>query len=120
MKEPEHIARIVEAMVEVLPVPITVKLRSGWDDESLTYLEAGKRAWKRERPQWRCTLERARHFTKVMLIGLLWGSWQRLWTSCLRFRGRGGYRELPTPVSAQRSRRGDVGSRRDPKSIFVS
>ena len=44
MKEPEHIARIVEAMVEALPVPITVKLRSGWDDESLTYLEAGRRA----------------------------------------------------------------------------
>ena len=44
MKEPEHIARIVEAMVAALPVPITVKLRSGWDHESLTFLEAGRRA----------------------------------------------------------------------------
>ncbi|MBM64759.1 MAG: tRNA dihydrouridine synthase DusB [Myxococcales bacterium] len=44
MKDPQHIARIVEAMVEALPVPITVKLRSGWDDEQLTFLEAGRLA----------------------------------------------------------------------------
>ena len=32
MKEPEHFSRLVEAMAQALPVPVTVKTRSGWDD----------------------------------------------------------------------------------------
>lgn len=44
MKDPDQIARIVEAMVQSLGVPVTVKLRSGWDDEQLTFLEAGRLA----------------------------------------------------------------------------
>jgi nifR3 family TIM-barrel protein len=44
MKEPERIYRIVKALSEAAAVPITVKLRTGWDHQSLTYLEAGDAA----------------------------------------------------------------------------
>ncbi len=32
MKEPEHAARIVGAMVKAVRIPVTVKMRKGWDD----------------------------------------------------------------------------------------
>jgi tRNA-dihydrouridine synthase B len=47
MRDPSLLARIVAAMVEVLApagVPVTVKIRSGWDAESVNFLEAGARA----------------------------------------------------------------------------
>lgn len=34
MKDPEKAARIVEAVVKVVPVPVTVKMRKGWDKGS--------------------------------------------------------------------------------------
>lgn len=35
MREPERAARIVEAVVRAVPVPVTVKMRSGWDQSSI-------------------------------------------------------------------------------------
>ena len=35
MKRPELAAEIVEHCVKVSPVPVTVKMRSGWDDDSI-------------------------------------------------------------------------------------
>jgi tRNA-dihydrouridine synthase len=32
MKEPEHAAQIVGAMVKAVSIPVTVKMRKGWDD----------------------------------------------------------------------------------------
>ena len=34
MKDPEKAARIVEAVVKAVPVPVTVKMRKGWDKGS--------------------------------------------------------------------------------------
>ena len=34
MKDPEKAARIVEAVVKAVPVPVTVKMRKGWDKSS--------------------------------------------------------------------------------------
>ena len=34
MKDPEKVARIVEAVVKAVPVPVTVKMRKGWDKGS--------------------------------------------------------------------------------------
>jgi tRNA-dihydrouridine synthase B len=32
MQEPEHAARIIESMVKAVRIPVTVKMRKGWDD----------------------------------------------------------------------------------------
>jgi nifR3 family TIM-barrel protein len=42
MREPDHISRLVEAMVEALPVPVTIKIRSGWDEDSLNAIEVAR------------------------------------------------------------------------------
>ena len=47
MRDPDLLSRIVAAMAEALApalVPATVKIRSGWDSESLNYLEVARRA----------------------------------------------------------------------------
>jgi len=47
MRDPGLLARIVAAMAEALGpagVPVTVKIRSGWDEGSLNYLEVASRA----------------------------------------------------------------------------
>ena len=35
MREPAHAARIVRAMTDAVDIPVTVKMRAGWDDESI-------------------------------------------------------------------------------------
>ena len=42
MKEPELAAKIVEEVVRVSHVPITVKMRSGWDDDSINAVTLAK------------------------------------------------------------------------------
>lgn len=42
MKTPELMGRIVRAVADASPVPVTVKIRKGWDDESVNALECAK------------------------------------------------------------------------------
>ena len=42
MKEPEHAARIVHAMTTAVQIPVTVKMRKGWDAEHVTAVECAK------------------------------------------------------------------------------
>ena len=35
MREPAHAARIVRAMADAVGIPVTVKMRAGWDDDSI-------------------------------------------------------------------------------------
>jgi len=42
LKNPEKIKEIVEAVVEAVPVPVTVKIRSGWDSKSVNAVEVAK------------------------------------------------------------------------------
>ena len=42
MKDPEKAARIVEAVVRAVPVPVTVKMRKGWDADHITAVECAK------------------------------------------------------------------------------
>ncbi|MFH2115181.1 MAG: tRNA dihydrouridine synthase DusB [Spirochaetota bacterium] len=44
MKDPPRIAAIVKAMTALVSTPITVKIRLGWDDASINYLDAAKAA----------------------------------------------------------------------------
>lgn len=44
MKEPKKIGEIVFAIRSRCSVPVSVKLRTGWDSHSLTYLDAARRA----------------------------------------------------------------------------
>lgn len=44
MKEPQQIAAIVSAMKSETSLPVSVKLRTGWDHQNYTFLEAGLRA----------------------------------------------------------------------------
>ena len=39
LKSPDKIREIVEAVVEAVPIPVTVKIRSGWDKNSINAVE---------------------------------------------------------------------------------
>jgi len=43
LREPEHAAGLMAALVAALPIPVTAKIRLGWDAESLNYLEMARR-----------------------------------------------------------------------------
>jgi tRNA-dihydrouridine synthase B len=43
MREPAHAARIVAAMVKAVSIPVTVKMRKGWDDSETTAPEVARR-----------------------------------------------------------------------------
>lgn len=43
MREPEHAATVIASMVKAVKIPVTVKMRKGWDDESLNAPELAKR-----------------------------------------------------------------------------
>ena len=42
LKNPEKIYEIVKAVVEVVPIPVTVKIRSGWDHKNINAVEIAK------------------------------------------------------------------------------
>jgi nifR3 family TIM-barrel protein len=44
MREPDHALSLIEAVVEAVSVPVTVKMRLGWDDESLNASDLARRA----------------------------------------------------------------------------
>lgn len=43
MREPAHAAAIVAAMVKAVSIPVTVKMRKGWDDDDLSAPEVARR-----------------------------------------------------------------------------
>jgi nifR3 family TIM-barrel protein len=43
MREPEHAAKIVGAMVKAVSIPVTVKMRKGWDDSQTNAAELAAR-----------------------------------------------------------------------------
>ncbi len=42
LKEPQRAGQIMAALVAALPVPVTAKIRLGWDADSLNYLEVAR------------------------------------------------------------------------------
>ncbi|MBN2428099.1 MAG: tRNA dihydrouridine synthase DusB [Deltaproteobacteria bacterium] len=44
MREPERIGQIVAAVRKATPLPLTVKIRAGWDSTSINYLEIARLA----------------------------------------------------------------------------
>jgi len=42
LKDPEKVREIVRAVVEAVPIPVTVKIRSGWDFNSINAVEVAK------------------------------------------------------------------------------
>ena len=42
LKNPEKIYEIVKAVVEAVPIPVTVKIRSGWDQKNINAVEVAK------------------------------------------------------------------------------
>ena len=42
LKNPEKIREIVRAVVEAVPIPVTVKIRSGWDEKSINAVKVAK------------------------------------------------------------------------------
>lgn len=45
LRNPESIAEIVRTIAENTYVPVTVKIRTGWDNENLNYLEVAEKAF---------------------------------------------------------------------------
>jgi tRNA-dihydrouridine synthase B len=43
MREPEHAATIISAMVKAVDIPVTVKMRKGWDDDQLNAPDVAQR-----------------------------------------------------------------------------
>ena len=43
LREPDRLAEIVRAIVRAVRIPVTVKIRSGWDDSSLNAVEVARR-----------------------------------------------------------------------------
>src|SRR6478735_3741509 len=43
MREPEHAASIVSAMAKAVRIPVTVKMRAGWDEHQINAPELAKR-----------------------------------------------------------------------------
>ena len=39
MREPDKVKSIVESIVDIVPIPVTVKIRSGWDKNSINAIE---------------------------------------------------------------------------------
>lgn len=44
MRDPDHLARLVEATVAAVDIPVTVKLRSGWSDDSINAVAVAQQA----------------------------------------------------------------------------
>jgi tRNA-dihydrouridine synthase B len=42
LKDPKKLGKIVANLVKELTIPVTVKIRSGWDDKSLNYFDVAK------------------------------------------------------------------------------
>lgn len=42
LKDPEKVREIVSAVVQAVPIPVTVKIRSGWDKDSINAVEIAK------------------------------------------------------------------------------
>ncbi|MBQ4634385.1 MAG: tRNA dihydrouridine synthase DusB [Bacilli bacterium] len=42
LKNPERVREIVEAVVKSVPIPVTIKIRSGWDSKSINAVEIAK------------------------------------------------------------------------------
>ena len=42
LKHPEKVKEIVKAVVDIVPIPVTVKIRSGWDSEHINAVEIAK------------------------------------------------------------------------------
>ena len=42
LKDPDKVYEIVKAVVEAVPIPVTVKIRSGWDSDSINAVEIAK------------------------------------------------------------------------------
>ena len=43
MREPQHAAEIIAAMTRAVKIPVTVKMRKGWDETSLTAPDVARR-----------------------------------------------------------------------------
>ena len=39
MKDPDKVKSIVESIVDIVPIPVTVKIRSGWDENNINAVE---------------------------------------------------------------------------------
>ncbi len=42
LRDPQRVARVVAAVRKAVDLPLTVKIRSGWDQESINFIEIGK------------------------------------------------------------------------------
>src|SRR5204863_2299223 len=43
MREPEHAATVIHAMAKAVTIPVTVKMRAGWNDQSKNAAELARR-----------------------------------------------------------------------------
>lgn len=44
MRQPDHLQRILRSVVSAVRIPVTLKIRSGWDDNSINAIEIAKMA----------------------------------------------------------------------------
>jgi tRNA-dihydrouridine synthase B len=44
LKDPEHAREIIQAVRKAISIPLTIKIRSGWDEKSLNFLDMARMA----------------------------------------------------------------------------
>ena len=100
MREPDHALRLVEAVIAAAGVPVTVKMRLGWDDSALNAPEIARRA-------------EAAGVAMIMVHGR---------TRCQFYNGRADWRAIALvkqavaiPVTAN----GDAGSLADAREMLA-
>lgn len=62
-------ARIIRATVKAVSVPVTIKMRKGWNQGDSTYLELARIAENEALAPWLCMAAAARNSSQVRLIG---------------------------------------------------
>ena len=69
MREPAHAASVVRAMAQAVRIPVTVKMRAGWNEHEIN--APSSRGWSRTpaRRPWPCTAGRRRSRTRASRTG---------------------------------------------------
>jgi len=69
MKTPELAGRVVRAVAEKTSLPVTVKMRLGWDEASINFIELARICIDNGRRQSHCTRARARSALRANRTG---------------------------------------------------
>jgi tRNA-dihydrouridine synthase B len=75
MREPSHAASVVRAMASAVKIPVTVKMRAGWNDKEINAPTLARMVEDAGAAASRCTAARRRSPTRDRLTGISSAAW---------------------------------------------